>query len=157
MRRMRVIGAVTALGAALGAPAAAAGQDLAPEPQFAVAILPPTKPAAGHAMTWTVKAYVTAERFSLRLARHSDDLRLLHRGSTPAWQLVDGRPQWTFVSLDPSTETVETVRFRMAVARRAPVGSRVCVGLRGIGINGSGASENRRATGVDRVCRKVAR
>jgi hypothetical protein len=156
MRLTHVVAAVTALGV-LGAPAAAGAQEPTPEPQFAIAILPPTKPIPGHAMTWTVKAYVTAERFSLRLARHSDDLRLLHRGSTPAWQYVDGRPQWTFGPLDPSAETVETVRFRTAVARRAPVGDRVCIGVRAIAINGSGASQNRRSTGVDRMCRKVAR
>jgi hypothetical protein len=156
MRWTRVVAAVTAFGV-VGVPAAAGAQEPAPEPQFAIAILPPTKAIPGHAMTWTVKAYVTAERFSLRLARHSDDLRLLHRGSTPAWQRVDGRPQWTFGPLDPSVETVETVRFRTAVARRAPAGSRVCIGLRAIGSDGSGVSENRRSTGVDRVCRKVAR
>ena len=106
-------------------------------------------------MTWTVRAYITAERFDLRLARHSDDLRLRHRGSTPAWRLVSGRPQWTFDGLDPTTETIRTVRFRTAVSRHAAVGSRVCVGLRGIGANGSGATERRRSTGIDRLCAKV--
>ena len=157
MRRAHVAVVVVLLAAAAGVPAARA-QDPAPSaPQFAIAILPPTKPVPGHAMTWTVKAYVTAERFSLRLARHSDALRLLHRGSTPAWQVVDGRPQWTFGPLDPTTETRHQVRFRTAVSRHARVGSRVCVGLRAIGANGTGAAEHRRATGVDRVCAKVAR
>jgi hypothetical protein len=152
---MRAVAAVTAFGF-LAVPAAAGAQEATPEPQFAIAILPPTKPFPGHAMTWTVKAYVTAERFSLRLVRHSDDLRLLQHGSTPAWQYVDGRPQWSFGPLDPSAETVETVRFRTAVARGTPVGRRVCIGLRAIGINGSGVSRNRRSTGVDRMCRRVA-
>jgi hypothetical protein len=156
MRWTYVVAAVTAL-VVLGVPAVAGAQEPTPEPRFAIAILPPTKPIPGHAMTWTVKAFVTAERFSLRLARHSDDLRLLRHGSTPAWQLVDGRPEWSFGPLDPSTETVETVRFRTAVAARAPVGRRLCIGVRATGINGSGGSENRRSTGVDRMCRKVAR
>jgi hypothetical protein len=156
MRWTWVVPAVSVLGV-LGVPAAAGAGEPTPEPQFAIAILPPTKPVAAHAMTWTVKAYVTAEHFSLRLARHSGNLRLLHRGSKPAWQYVDGRPQWTFSPLDPSAGTVETVRFRTAVARGVSVGGRVCIGLRAIGINGSGVSENRRSTGVDRRCGKVAR
>jgi hypothetical protein len=156
MRRAHVAAAVALLAATAGVPAARA-QEQAPRPSFAIAILPPTKPVAGHAMTWTVRAYVTAERFSLRLARHSDDLRLLHRGSTPAWQVVDGRPQWSFAGLDPSAESRHDVRFKMAVSKHAAPGTRVCAGLRAIGANGTGATENRRATGVDRVCAKVAR
>ena len=134
---------------------AARAQEPPPKPQFAFAIFPPTRPVPGHLMTWKVRAFVTAERFTLRLARHSDDLRLLHRDSTPPWQVVGGRPQWSFDGLDPTTETIRTVRFRTAVSRRAAVGSKVCVGLRGIGANGSGASERKRSTGIDRLCAKV--
>jgi hypothetical protein len=158
MRRARLSAAMAAvlLAAGAGVPAARA-QELTPKPRFAIAIFPPTKPVPGHVMAWTVRAFVTAERFTLRLARHSDDLRLLHRGSEPAWQLVDGRPQWSLDGLDPATETIRDLHFRMAVSRHALLGSRVCVGLRATGANGSGATERQRSTGIDRVCAKVVR
>lgn len=151
MRRAWLSAVVVVL---LAVPAARA-QEPTPKPRFAFAIFPPTRAVPGHTMTWRVRAFVTAERFTLRLARHSDDLRLLHRGSSPAWELAGGRPQWAFDGLDPTTETIRTVRFRMAVSDAAAVGSRVCVGLRGIGANGTGASERRLSTGIDRFCAKV--
>jgi hypothetical protein len=156
MRRSSLAAALAVLVAGATVVPAARAQDT-PVPQFAVALLPPSHAVPGGVVRWRITAYVTAERLTIRLARHSDALRLLHRGSRPPWALVDARPQWDFGPLDPATETQQHVRFRTAVARDARVGSRVCIGIRAIGANGSGATERREATGIDRMCAKVAR
>jgi len=156
MRRHHAATVLAVLAAGATILPAAEAQDT-PAPQFAIALLPPTKPTPGGVVRWRINAYVTAERLSIRLVRHSDTLRLLHRGSEPDWTEVAGAPQWDFGPFDPAAETQPVLRFRTKVARKAKVGSKVCIGARAIGANGSGAGEKREATGVDRLCAMVRR